>query len=266
MSQFCNWALTTSGYDQCTAVVDTLPPGAYNFDANGDGSISAYTMPLAGEHGILIDGVMADVLREVGSFWDARDAYAGLGISYKRGLLLHGPTGAGKSATVREVSRRAIARGGVVSVTSGLYDLKQCLPLFAMHESERLLVVVLEDVERHCDGGSIESILLEVTDGELRVPEGTLFIATTNNLEKMPVRLRDRRSRFDRLFYFGPPDRSQRRQYLGRFALNGDNDAILEATDGLSLADIKEVVIRTRVFGEPMDVVLARLKETALTS
>lgn len=265
------WARMAKGFAQSSNVTQTLPPGIYEFGAGYEDKLEADVREISTEVSAAIGGTMQAVLDDADQFWLAGDAYLAAGFPWKRGFLLYGASGSGKSATVRELARRTVALGGLVALALAdkLSDLAAALPALAAMEPRRLLTVIIEDIEQHCGENNrhSESELLTLTDGELRVPDGTLFVATTNTLQAIPARLSDRRSRFDRVFYFGPPDVEQRLRYLEQFwpkTPAGEHQeasrAIADFTDGLSLADLKEVVLRVKVYGESAELAVDRTR------
>jgi Cdc6-like AAA superfamily ATPase len=248
-------------YRQSGALVATLPAGAYTFDTNMYGAVTADRAELPDEPAVDVGGPMADALDEIRAFWGARDRYAALALPYKRGLLLAGSHGTGKSATVRAVCREAIRLGGIVSLTRSLGEMVDVLPMLAEQEDGRLLVVVLEDIEQHFPRNEEE--LLELTDGESTVPVGTLFLATTNKLDAIPDRVKGRRSRFDRVIEFGAPTAGERRAYLASLLGGGPDEAVeamVLASAGLPMSDVKELVIQVRIHGRDPEAAAARLR------
>src|SRR5258705_13886621 len=76
-----------------------------------------------------------------------------------------------------------------------------CIPeIFRVIEKDRPLVIIFEDIENLCTGGSTETLLLNVLDG-LDQLENVVYLATTNYIEKLKERIMNRPSRFDRRIY-----------------------------------------------------------------
>jgi len=178
----------------------------------------------------------------------------GLDIELKRGILLHGPPGTGKTSI-------------------SLY-LAGCLPNFTVCfiSGERLLypreicrmarylqpsMVVFEDIdlvahERNANGlATVLGELMNQIDG-CEPSDQVLFVMTTNSLDRLEHAVKNRPGRVDQIIEIPLPDRGERRQLLAYFARNlrlkDDRlDKLLDATDGATPAMLKEIVKRGAV-------------------
>lgn len=199
---------------------------------------------------ILAPELASAVRDDVRRFVAAKETYTKLRVPWKRGLLLLGAPGNGKThmlrALVRETgwqclyvrsfrSRQGDAERGISQVFSRARRAAPC-------------VVVLEDLDCLV-GDENRSVLLNELDGFAQ-NEGLLVIATTNHPEKLDRSLLDRPSRFDRKFHFPLPEPRERRAYLERWratlepALHFDDDALtlaVEGTHGFTFAYLKEL-------------------------
>lgn len=146
----------------------------------------------------------------------ARAWYRAHAIPYRRGYLLHGPPGTGKSSLIVGIAThldRAIHR--IHLVAPRLDDGSLAM---AMHRVPVGSVVVLEDIdalfgvhrEKNESSNVTFSGLLNAIDGIGDSTKGTLYIMTTNHPERLDAALR-RRGRIDVDFAVGPcvPAQSQ---------------------------------------------------------
>lgn len=141
--------------------------------------------------------------------------YANRGIPYRRGYLLHGPPGTGKSSLSLALAGHFGMRIYIVSLSSSIATEEHLSSLFA--ELPRRCIVLLEDIDtaglthtreddgtddgdkepesetegsskrvRKSDGGGKLSLsgLLNILDG-VASQEGRILIMTTNHLEKL---------------------------------------------------------------------------------
>lgn len=193
----------------------------------------------------LLDGVRGDVRR----FIAAKDTYARYRVPWKRGLLLLGPPGNGKTHSLRALINETKWPCLYVKSFRGRQDTQRGVgDVFARARKMSPCVLVLEDLDCLVDDAS-RSVLLNELDG-FSENEGLLVVATTNHPEKLDRSLLDRPSRFDRKFHFGLPAPEERRRYLARWRQSVEaelrlSDAGLEAlvdgTHAFTFAYLKEL-------------------------
>lgn len=271
MYQFWSYDPSSRKYRGTFDTARHLPPGFYAV------RLSSYGEPMAEvldprEDNILTfsAGPMTQVLTEIAQFWKSANHYKRLGVTHKRGILLHGPHGCGKSSIVNHIIRDTTTREGVVLEVDNLYDFRAAMPLFRQIENGRPVVAILEDLEQFVE--SDEEELLELLDGASTLGDGLLFLATTNKLNKIPTRIRCRPSRVDTLIEIGLPSSEQRLEYL-RFLLERgldmprlSLDEWVQRTARFSLAQVKELVISVVVYCRDFEASVARIKEMCETT
>lgn len=138
--------------------------------------------------------------------------------------------------------------------------------MFRQIQGQDSVVAVLEDIEHYVEDG-YEEELLELLDGASSVGGGILYLATTNKLEKIPKRIRCRPSRVDTLIEIPYPKEKQRKEYveflLGNAKLGFDLvDEIVEKSNDMSLADLKEIVISCYIYRKSVSETIERLRES----
>lgn len=188
--------------------------------------------------------------------------YSRMGIPRKKGLIIHGPPGNGKTMTGKVAA--GVMKASLVYVTAsqqpGFLRDRTASEIFEeVYQRAQMLapcVVMLEEIDGLIDKKS-RPLLLSILDG-LAPNEGVLTIATTNHIEALDPALVNRPSRFDRIFEFGYPGSKPRRDYMERRmrqAMGIPFDRPLDRplttalnkaakmTEGLSFSHLQEIIV-----------------------
>jgi len=212
----------------------------------------------------LPDDSSSTVLSHIKDFWTKRKDYAKLNFVYKRGILLYGPPGSGKSATIYRLAGMLEKEDAVMILANSADSAEDSIEIIKTLEPERKIVVVFEDIDgiiaRHGDED-----MTHLLDGSSDV-DGVLFLATTNYPERLPARLLNRPSRFDVVMKIGMPSADARRAYVSAIVDNLliDIEEIVVNTDGFSIAEVKEVLILVVVFNYSVMDAVSKTKNNAL--
>src|SRR5271170_611381 len=258
------WAVLPN--DTFTAIGSTvrhLPPAIYTLSMDGNGTVYFNKTKVLTDNLIELDDSAAlRVISGIETFWASKSKFDKFGILFKRGILLWGPAGSGKTATVNMLMNDLVKRGGMVvlvqsppAAISGLKDLRRIEP-------DRPIIVVLEDIEEMIDNYG-EHGLLGLLDGEHQV-SNVVVLATTNYPERLGERIINRPSRFDEVILVDMPSAAARYRYLKHVLKDTVPEEELKtwvlATDKLSVAHLRELIVATQCLGRPYDEVVDRLK------
>ena len=211
------------------------------------------------------------VLSSIKDFWTRKEKFKEYKFAFKRGILLHGKPGCGKSCIISLCMKYVIEElNGVVIPLQSANDLElysHAIPeIFRVIERERPIVIIFEDIENMCSqGSSSESLLLNVLDG-LDQLENVVYLATTNYIEQLKERIINRPSRFDRRIYVSFLNYDDRLFYFKNKLKEKDiknNDIKKWATDteGLSIAHLAELIKSVVIFGSDYQETIDMLKE-----
>lgn len=261
------WAVYNENcFTACQAAIPALEPGQYSIRHSDTIGIYLYKEDVILDNLIeLPDSDGEKVLAEIEKFWSLEEKFRNLKMLWKRGVMLYGPPGSGKTSIVQILSKKIIERGGI-SVYVGNVELTiKGLQMIRQIEKDRPIVAMLEDIDAILDHNS-ESTVLSLLDGELQIDNIT-FVATTNYPEKLDKRLLNRPSRFDLVKKIGMPSNDARRVYLrekNQRLAKPENQHELETwvneTSGFSIAHLKELIILVEVFDLSRKAAVDRLR------
>ena len=276
------WAvLGGDAYFPCEEAVKELPPGQYTIEHSNDRGIFFSRKDVnLDDLVVLPDSATDAVLAEIEEFWRREDVYRKYRYLWKRGVLLWGPPGSGKTTTVQLISKSIIDRGGISVYCSNPKNAAFGLRLMRKVEPKRPIVVMMEDIDAIVHNH--EADLLSLLDGELQI-DNVVFVATTNYPEKLDKRIVNRPSRFDLVKKVPMPSPQARRVYLlsrepdleeQRRSLSeaqmtnlgfaaadvNELDYWIALTDNFSVAHIKEVILGVKCFGKPVEEVVKRMR------
>jgi hypothetical protein len=214
----------------------------------------------------LPDTAAAEVLAEFSTFWGLQERFTARGFLHKRGILLWGPPGSGKTASLMLMARDIIEEHqGIVCQIDHPGLASMCLTFIRKIEPDRPIVALVEDLDALVQRYG-ENEYLSLLDGETQV-DRIVYVATTNYPERLDKRFVDRPSRFDTVRFIGMPSAAARRIYLSTKepTLSGDElERWVKDTDGFSVAHLRELVILVKCFDRPLAKAIDRLESMRL--
>lgn len=237
-----------------------IPADTYKVESDNSG---AYLVKheISQDKLYLVEDTIADeITREIKDFWSRKEAYDKLEVVHKRGFLVWGPPGTGKTSMMNMLAKWVIEQDGLVIYGSGHpYSLISVLESIREIEPDRPVAVFLEDFEEIVDGNmDWEHAFLGLLDGEHSIGN-IVYIATSNYPEKLDPRFIDRPSRFDVIKYLGKPNMN----FITVFIKDKFKDEpliaeeLISKSSELTIAQLKEVIIRIRIFDVSVDDAIA---------
>lgn len=255
------WAQSGNSYFPVNSVVDVVPPGAYRCMMSNTGPYIE-KMNIKIDHLLkLPDSATETLLEEFSQFWKLRDAFDKRGFTFKRGMLMWGPPGSGKTSAVWQMTQRLIHdHQGIVVFIEDPQVAIWCMTVLRRIEPKRPLITVIEDLDTIIRQHG-EHHLLALLDGEFQL-DNVVHLGTTNYPDLIPKRFIDRPSRFDTVMKVGMPSPDARRVYFQAKEPDLDEETIerwVAATQNYSVAHLREVCIATQCFKQSEEEVFERL-------
>lgn len=258
------WTTNGEAYWSVGSMCKTLPAGVYGCRVNND--LGPYVVPEPWRTDGLLelpDHAMEETLADFEKFWTLESAFTKRDFLHKRGVMVWGPPGSGKTCLIALLAARLVKQmRGVVLKVDQPHATTACLALIRKIEPKRPLVTIMEDLDALVMQYG-EPAFLSFLDGEMNV-NGIVHIATTNYPERLDRRFVDRPSRFDTIRYVGMPSAAARKAYLiakaPDLATDGELDVWVKKSDGFSLAHLKEMIVAVKCFEQPLSDVVARLR------
>jgi len=208
---------------------------------------------------VILPTELINVIRaNVDELFTLRDRLKKYGLSVKRGLILHGDPGTGKTNVCRCLAKDSSfsvlyalptdfspQRGGVRRICKMAQDLAPCL-------------LIIEDIDwiaqdRAVGNASFVMELMNQLDG-IESFGDIITVGTTNALSTLEDAVKNRPGRFDRLIKVGKPDEDCRTRMIYTFTrnyvLSKDVDVKLLASvlDGLTGAHIRDLCITAALY------------------
>lgn len=260
------WAVSGGdSYIPCATTEKSLPPGQYIIGYSDSKGIYFIRKEINLDKLLLLPDSKAEkVLASIAHFWSCESKFREHGFLWKRGIMLFGPPGSGKTVLCQQLSQQIVNNGGISVYLSDPRITAEGLRVLRLIEPKRPIVVMIEDIDSIVEKGG-ESHLLHLLDGELQI-DNVVFVATTNYPERMDKRLVNRPSRFDEIIKIGMPSAAARAQYivakaprLGEAGAETELRKWVDGTKDLSIAHIREVVIAVECLDNDLDVTIKRI-------
>jgi hypothetical protein len=229
------------------------------------------------ENLVLGGSLKEELFADMRAFFGAKEVYGRAGIPWKRGIVLIGPPGNGKThavkALINDLGQSCLYVKSLS--TENADDHHHIRSVFAKAREAAPCLLVLEDLDSLITDHN-RSFFLNELDG-FASNEGIVTIASTNHPERLDPAIMNRPSRFDRKYHFPLPSLADRRAYLelwnGRMEPAMQVGAatvgqVAEASEGFSFAYVKELIVSAtirwahqQVAGSMDAIMLAQLDE-----
>jgi SpoVK/Ycf46/Vps4 family AAA+-type ATPase len=252
----------------------TIKPGIWTF-VNTNAGLRTKELELK-THDLLETASNTQIIKKESKlFFDKLHVYEKYNKDPKRSILLYSQPGMGKSSTIAKISQDFVEEEpGTVVIFWDTADIRSSTVSKFLSTGSQFskdctrMLFIMEDIgggntEGYQGPKGADASLLELLDGasvSFRLP--TFIIATTNTPENLLKSLADRPGRFDQMFELEGPNAEERVKlgaYIAKRKLTEEerDSLVNKKADGLSIAHITEIVVRSelhdKTFGEVID-------------
>lgn len=251
-----------------------VKPGIYSIQKNMSGMFLQETSFVTDK--ILEEFVQTEtVTKRIYAFFNKLEVYKEFGIEVpKRGALLYGPAGSGKSTIISKACRDICVSGDTAVVIwptdkYEAYDVKDFIQTFEYKGVSKLIFIVedIGGIEMDQIRMKSDSSLLSLLDNQEKTFSiATYIIATTNFPAALMANLTNRPGRFDDKFDVGYPPPDARASLLKFFSKDKATPEQIELIKKKEYAEfnpahIKEAFIRSAIYDRTLEDVLKEMKK-----
>jgi hypothetical protein len=230
---------------------------------HGELKVNFHALPRIGRDELILpEAVLRRIERHTLSFTRHAEQLRAARRHLKRGILLHGAPGTGKTLTAMFLAAQMESRTVVLLTGRGIGSIGVACRLARLLEPA---TVILEDMdligtERENQDVGANALLFELLNEMEGLAEDAdiLFILTTNRPKFLEPALAARPGRIDQAIEIPLPDADCRRRLLDLYSRGmkvevADYDRLIARTEGVSGAFIRELLRKAAVFAAEED-------------
>jgi energy-coupling factor transporter ATP-binding protein EcfA2 len=263
---YAHWSKRNGLYRPTGKTIDSVPAGIYSIDNDNQGwYLEKIKFP--SDDLLRLPGMPIEfILDQIQKFWEREHLFKATKLLHKRGILLYGPAGCGKTSIIKLLCNDLVNRDGIVLTITNCRLAENALQGIRQIEPRRPILTIIEDIETYMgssDDSSSARALLAFLDGESQV-DHIVHLATTNKPELLEDRIIKRPGRFDLVVGLNQPVADAREMYLRNLLKELVTDEeyaeMVAETKGLGLAHLRELVVASYCLGLDRKETLKRLR------
>lgn len=246
--------------------VENVPAGLYDIKSSMEhGLYLEKRSVILDELFQIPDQSITEIVLDMEKFWSSREKYKEYNITYKRGILMYGPPGTGKTSLINLLIAQIIKEYNGIVIN--MEDVDSFIPMannIRALEPDKPILAIIEDLDSFMSYNSTKRFL-NLLDGNLQV-DNIVYLATTNYLERLEDRIKNRPSRFDRRYEIGYPTREAREFYLRKKLKPEDINTIdlqkwITDSEGFTFSHIREMIVSVIVMEGDYEKTVSMLRD-----
>ena len=248
------WSQSGSNFRLVGKTVPKLEPGFYEVAKDMMGNIHFEHQTIETKGIMRLDeGNTDEIISDIEKFWEMEEVYERYNIAFKRGIMMSGPPGTGKTCIIKLLLADMIQRGGICmdmhpkssnTFISAVSDIRKIQP-------DTPILGIIEDFQEWM----VNADFLNMMDGLIPLHK-VVIIATTNYKDQLPDTILNRPGRFDSHFQIDMPGPVTRECLLKTMIPKKDLEKIdmskwVKDSRGFSMGHLKEFVTSVLLFQKP---------------
>lgn len=234
--------------DEFTLVsTEYYKPGSYHMMKSSSGFYLKKIDVTNEKEPIFNNDLKNTIQKDIDFFFENEKVFKENNLNYKRGILLFGPPGTGKSSLIKNVINQNKEKYHCIMVDEIREWDKIKGDFIKQATNNKKRIVIIEDIDGLEQYSRSE--FLNFVDG-VEKSENMLLIATSNDVTKIDPALVNRPSRFDRVYNIGLPTEETRKKllnlYLPELKKSEISDCV-NASKGFSGAYFKELFLCSKL-------------------
>jgi hypothetical protein len=206
------------------------------------------------------NSTLNEVMNDISLFFkkEAFKLYNKLQLPYKRGIILYGDPGNGKTAMVRQIIR-IVPSVSKILISPNVNNVTRILSSLTKALDGKQAIIVIEDIDSLINEYN-RSEFLNILDG-VEIKSGIYFIGTTNYPDRIDPAFMNRSGRFDRTYKIDNPNETTRKLFfesrkihelLSEYKVYKDDDKpdnkqgvidlFVKNSENLPMANLKELI------------------------
>ena len=252
---------------QDSDAVDSIDPGMYSLFQDNRAGLHAKVFTVDKDEMFdLPDNHIEELILEAEEFLNKAAEYKKYNFIHSRGILLYGDGGCGKTTIIYQLAEKLVQRGGLVFFITNQNELMWYIAFMQdnlrIADPDREVYAIIENLDKYCDGGGIETTILEWLNGIDSINH-QIVIATTNFFSELSDLLL-RPGRFDKHVLVDKPNPAKKEAYLVAKGLDKEtahkwsND-----TPDFSLAELKELLVAVKLLNIDYEIAKRKVNDQA---
>lgn len=259
----CMWVVDGEMIRPSTSLTlwNKLKPGVYQVDMSRDYGLYCKKIKVTSDELFKFsDSKIPEILQEVEKFWDKAEHFKQEKLIHKRGILLYGSAGCGKTSLISLLSEALMERKGIIFVVSDRTNLSYYASFVKGNlreiEPNTPIITIIEDIDKYED----DDLILDFLDGKTQI-EHHVIIATSNNTTRIPTTML-RPSRIDLKVEIPKPCEITRKEFFEHKNVSKELiPQLVEKTKDFSFAELKELYISMFLLDYSLETSIEKIKK-----